>query len=133
MNRSFQLDYQRLYSRPTLEMVEAVKEAKREKIRNKTKEYERARRGQWNSRILKRMRQGPPAHIMSKMSARNALRDKIIRSPSEVGHVAKMKRSMGMKLKHAPPWDPEAGDPDLQIELNRLDNYLRKINLNKRA
>jgi hypothetical protein len=114
-------------------MLQAVRAAKREKIRNKTREKDRARRGVWNTRTLKRMRQGPPAHIMVKLSAKNALRDKIIRSPSEVGYVAKMKRSMGMKLKHAPRWDPEAGSPELRNELDQIEKDLSRLNSDKRT
>jgi len=49
-------------------MYEAVLQARKEKIKNKTREKERARKGYWNAHTLRRMRQGPPAHIMAKLS-----------------------------------------------------------------
>ena len=133
MEHSFQLDRKRLFSTPTREMVNAVKQARIDKIQNKTREKDRARRGQWNARILEKMRQGPPAHIKVKLSKKDARRDRIIRSPSEVGYVAKMKRSLGMKLKHSPQWDPEAGDPLLRSKLDQIEEDLNKLNLEKRS
>jgi hypothetical protein len=133
MQRAYTLEESRRRSRPTKAMREAVLEARKEKIRNKTREKERARRGYWNSNTLRQMRQGPPAHIMVKMSPEKLHQDKVSRSPSQVGYVARVKRSMGMKLTRPPPWNPEAGKPDLRIELDQLENQIRKVNTGKRT
>jgi len=132
MQRSFALENRRRFSKPTRAMYEAVMDARKEKIRNKTRERERARRGIWNERILRRIRKGPPAHVMSEMTERIAHRDKIARYPSEVGYVAQIKRSLGMKLKHAPRWDPEAGKPRHQGRLKRVEEELSEANAAKR-
>jgi len=94
------------------ELVEAVFEARREKIRNKTREKERERRGEVLRSTLKRQRRGPPAHILSMMTPEQRHMDKVARSLSEVGYVALVKRRLGFKLK-----DPEAG-----LELGEKEN-----------
>jgi hypothetical protein len=67
------------------------------------------------------------------MSEENLRRDKITRYPSEVGYVAKMKQSLGMKLKHAPRWDPEDGKPRNREKLAQIDKDLAEVNAAKRA
>lgn len=133
MQASFDLENQRRFLRPTKQMVAAVLEARREKVRNKTKERERAERGYYNTRTLKRMRQGPPAHVLDRLTPAEIHKDSVVRSPSQVGYVAQVKRSKGMKLKRSPPWDPEAGEPILRDELNKLEEQLMRANAAKRA
>jgi len=94
------------------ELIKEVFEARREKIRNKTKEKERERRGEVLRSTIKRQRKGPPAHILVKMSPKHKEMDKVSRSLSEVGYVALVKRKLGFKLK-----DPEAG-----LELGEKEN-----------
>ena len=80
------------------EMTEMIKEARREKIRNKTRERERERRGEVLKSTLKRMRQGPPAHILSLMTPEQKRLDKVVRRVSVVGYTGLMKKRMGFKL-----------------------------------
>jgi len=94
------------------EMVEAIFEARREKIRNKTREKERERRGELTLSGIRRQRKGPPAHVLARMSPERRRMDKVARSLSEVGYVALVKRRLGRKLK-----DPEAG-----LELGEKEN-----------
>lgn len=94
------------------ELLEAIIEARRTKIRNKTHEKERERRGEILESTLRRQRKGPPAHILAKMSPERRRMDKVARSLSEVGYVALVKRRLGMRLK-----DPEAG-----LELGEKEN-----------
>ena len=133
MQKSFKLENARRFTVPTRQMYQAVLEARKEKIRNKTRERDRARRGYYNTRTLKRMRQGLPAPVMLKLSPKAIHEDMVVRSPSQVGYVAKVKKSRGMKLTRPPPWDPEAGYPELREELGHLEKRLAKLNKSKRT
>ena len=106
------LDFARASAPYRPELVAAVLEARRRKIRNKTREKDRERRGEVLKSTLKRQRKGPPAHILAKMSPERREMDKVSRSLSEVGYVALVKRRLGFKLK-----DPEAG-----FELGEKEN-----------
>ncbi|KAG8926263.1 hypothetical protein FRC00_003064 [Tulasnella sp. 408] len=82
------------------ELWAIVKEARREKIANKTREKERERRGELTNHAKKRMRQGLPAHLISTRGQSGVERDKWIKDPSEGGYAGRMKKASGMKLKH---------------------------------
>ncbi|KAF9553461.1 hypothetical protein CPC08DRAFT_754223 [Agrocybe pediades] len=105
-------EYQRAAMKFPPDMVAAVFEARRERIRNKTREKERERKGEILRSTLKRRRKAPPPHILSKMTPKQREMDKVARSLSEVGYVALVKRRLGFKLK-----DPEAG-----LELGEKEN-----------
>jgi hypothetical protein len=94
------------------ELLEQIFEARRTKIRNKTREKERERRGEILKSTLRRQRKGPPAHILAKMSPKRRRMDRVARSLSEVGYVALVKRRLGMRLK----------DPDAGLELGEKKN-----------
>jgi hypothetical protein len=70
---------------------------------------------------------------MLKLSPKAIHEDMVVRSPSQVGYVAKVKKSRGMKLTRPPPWDPEAGYPELREELGHLEKRLAKLNKSKRT
>lgn len=112
ITKSNSLDFARAKTPYRPELVAAVLEARRRKIRNKTLEKDRERRGEVLKSTLKRQRKGPPAHILAKMSPECREMDKVSRSLSEVGYVALVKRRLGFKLK-----DPEAG-----LELGEKEN-----------
>ncbi|KAG9035009.1 hypothetical protein FS837_002072 [Tulasnella sp. UAMH 9824] len=82
------------------ELWAIVKQARREKIANKTREKERERRGELTNHAVKRMRQGLPAHLISTRGPSGVERDKWIKDPSEGGYAGRMKKASGMKLKH---------------------------------
>ncbi len=84
-------------------LLDQLKAARTERILNKTRERLRESRGEMTVSLLKRLRKGPPAHILSKMTPTQRLLDKVARSPSEVGFVAIAKRKLGRKIK-----DPRA-------------------------
>lgn len=90
-------------------LKQAVKEARKELIANKTRELERERRGEILPRTIKRRRKGPPAHILAKMTAEEKEMDRVVRNVSEVGYVAMMKRKMGMKMRDPDAWRVEVG------------------------
>lgn len=113
VSRAFERERARLNAPYPPEMLEAIKEARREKIRNKTHEGERERRGEMTNRLSKRMRQGPPAHILALMMERQKHMDHVARGASEVGYVGRVKRKLGFGLR-----DGEVG----KAELGRLEN-----------
>ena len=112
ITESNSLDYARASAPYRPELVAAVLEARRRKIRNKTREKDRERRGEVLKSTPKRQRKGPPAHILAQMSPERREMDKVSRSLSEVGYVALVKRRLGFKLN-----DPEAG-----FELGEKEN-----------
>lgn len=78
------------------ELLEQVMEARREKIRNKTKERLRERRGEVLEATLRRRRLGYPAHVSARWSEQQKREMEIVRrSASKVGYVAMLKRKMG--------------------------------------
>ncbi|KAJ7742699.1 hypothetical protein DFH07DRAFT_750204 [Mycena maculata] len=81
------------------ELKELTRAARREKIANKTRERMRERRGEILPRTLERARQGPPAHVLVKMTPAQRHADRIVRRVGEVGYVGMIKRRMGMKLR----------------------------------
>lgn len=97
----------RLATSVTPQLFETLVAAKRHKIENKTREKENARRGVWSRKVLERARQGPPAHILEKMSARQREIDRVKRLPGEAGYVGMVKRVAGMKLKDTETWKLE--------------------------
>lgn len=96
---SYDLDEARAQSPYPPELIAMIKEARREKIRNKTRERERERRGEILPSTIRRMNKGPPAHVLSKMTPEQRRRDRILRGPGEAGYTGKVKRQAGMKLK----------------------------------
>ncbi|TFK52819.1 hypothetical protein OE88DRAFT_1656428 [Heliocybe sulcata] len=109
MNESYRLDAEREASPYPPELVEMVRNARREKIANKTRERERERRGEVLACTVRRMRKGPPAHVAIKMTEEQKRLDKASRSPSEVGYVAIAKRKLGHKLRNPEAWKVEIG------------------------
>ncbi|KAF8885246.1 hypothetical protein CPB84DRAFT_1788517 [Gymnopilus junonius] len=109
------------------ELIKQVFEARREKIRNKTREKERERRGEVLRSTIKRQRKGPPAHVLAKMSPERREMDKVSRSLSEVGYVALVKRKLGFKLKN-PDAGLELGEKENRPLLNQAADFIRAEN-----
>ena len=65
---TYKLDEARLVSPFPPEMLTAIKQARRDKILNNTRELERERRGQILACTIRRRNKGPPAHILAKMT-----------------------------------------------------------------
>ncbi|GLB40306.1 putative complex I LYR family protein [Lyophyllum shimeji] len=108
------------------EMLDAIMAARREKIANKTRERERERRGEILRRTILRQNKGPPAHVLSMMTPEQRKMDKIARSVSEVGYVARVKRKLGFKLRKPDAWKAEIGHPEDKERLNRLSGAIRE-------
>ncbi|HEV7735970.1 MAG TPA: hypothetical protein VGO47_01175 [Chlamydiales bacterium] len=125
---SYRRDAARLSLPYTPELLEIVKQARRNKIENKTREKERERRGEILNATLKRMRKGPPAHLLAVMTPEQKEIDRIKRLPSESGYTGRIKREAGMKLKDDKTWRlEEEGDPNRQAELGMLEEEYHRL------
>ncbi|THV05366.1 hypothetical protein K435DRAFT_647156 [Dendrothele bispora CBS 962.96] len=81
------------------DLIDQVREARKNKIANRTKELKRERRGEVTARTLKRRRKGLPAHVWTKLSEKDRKEELIVqRSVSEVGYVGMLKKERGWKL-----------------------------------
>ena len=91
ISNSFQLERERAQSTFTPEMISTIKRARTYKIENKTRERERERRGEITSRVRRRMRQGPPAHVLATMSEEERRVDGVMREVSLGGYSGRVK------------------------------------------
>ncbi|KAF8649132.1 hypothetical protein AX16_005995 [Volvariella volvacea WC 439] len=132
LQRGLDLDVQRAQTPFDPKLVEQIKQARREKIANKTRELERERRGEVLKRTIRRRNQGPPAHVLRRMSPERREMDKVVRSVSEVGYVAQVKMQLGFKLRNPTKWKEEFGPADRQEELCELEDEIRRENAKRR-
>ncbi|KAK2462369.1 hypothetical protein APHAL10511_005675 [Amanita phalloides] len=116
-------------------LKEAVRNARRERVANKTRQLERERRGEVLPRTIKRRLTGPPAHILAKMTAKQRKMDKVARSVSEVGYVAMVKRKLGFKLRDPDAWRVEAGCTSGEVgeRLRKMAEEVRVENERRRG
>jgi len=91
-------------------MIATIKRARTFKIENKTRERQRELRGEITNRLVKRMNQGPPAHILTKMSDEERHLDWVIREVSLGGYSGKIKagekarrRNMAISTRRVSP------------------------------
>ncbi|KZT26048.1 hypothetical protein NEOLEDRAFT_1162439 [Neolentinus lepideus HHB14362 ss-1] len=133
LSQSFQLDTKRETAPYPPELVEMVRDARREKIANKTKERERERRGEVLACTLRRMNKGPPAHVAYKMTDEEKRMDRISRSPSEVGYVAVVKKKLGFKLRKPDAWKVEIGKDEDQEKLHKVALEIEEENRRRRS
>lgn len=109
-----------------------MKEARRERIRNKTKERAREIRGEMTRSLCRRLRQGPPAHVLSHMSPEQQRLDQFARHPSEVGYTALAKLRLGRGLRNPEAWAVEESRGK-EAELDEIAAAIRRQNESKRA
>ena len=128
MNASFILENTRAMTPFPPEMVEAIIQARRDKILNKTHERTRERRGEITPKTLERLRKRPTTHASRVMSPIRRHLDVVSRSPGEVGYVGMVKQKLGFKLRNADVAkrleEGEAGNRDVMdeaVELVRLE------------
>jgi hypothetical protein len=130
--KSLQLDEQRAFSSFPPKMLEAIKQARRDKILNQTRQLERERRGEVLPRTIRRRNKGPPAHILAKMTEEQKKMDKLVRHVSEVGYVGMAKRKMGHKLRNPEAWRCEEGGPEDKERLDRMEEAVQLENQRRR-
>lgn len=68
-------------------MIEQIKQARREKIVNKTRERARERAGEILKCTLERRKKGLPAHLIAVMSKEEIKKDKLLRESGRAGYV----------------------------------------------
>ncbi|KAF9442116.1 hypothetical protein P691DRAFT_739227 [Macrolepiota fuliginosa MF-IS2] len=116
------------YPQPLLDQLKA---ARKERVLNKTKEHLRELRGEITPSLLRKLRKGPPASVLSKMTTRQRLLDKIARNPSEVGFVAIVKQRLGRGMRN-----PKARFVEdscrKRLKLDKIAQDIRKDNARKR-
>ncbi|EKM79492.1 hypothetical protein AGABI1DRAFT_74569 [Agaricus bisporus var. burnettii JB137-S8] len=113
-------------------LLTQLKQARRERILNKTKERLRELRGEQTPSLLKKLRQGPPARILKNMSSRQRYLDKVARHPSEVGMVARAKRELRRGMKNTKAYLVE-DSLDKKKELDAIAEEIRRGNLKRGA
>ena len=131
---TFVREYSRYQSPAPPEMIEQVREARRERIRNKTRERLREERGEVLPVTIKRANSTPPAHVWCKMTPLRRYYDRVSRSTvSQVGYVGWVKKQLGWKLKDPNPWRAEDGKDEDQPRLDGLEKQIREENLRRRG
>ena len=133
--KTYRLDEERLRSGFPVELLEQLKNARRDKVTNKTREKTRERQGEILRSTCLRRRRLPPAHILSTMTPSQKTLYKITRgSLSEVGYVGAVKKRLGWKLK-----DPglgerlEAGEAEKRTWLDQMGRAIEKENERRRS
>ncbi|KAH7106911.1 hypothetical protein BKA62DRAFT_753770 [Auriculariales sp. MPI-PUGE-AT-0066] len=137
LKKHFYNETQRSLTPFSPEMVKMIRNARREKIRNKTHERERERRGELTKSAMKRLRKAPPARVRTVLKPQQLLEDAVRRSPSEGGWTGATKRRLGMRLKvdenaYARKEDGRAGNQAAlawQERQVRIANSRRGINV----
>lgn len=133
IRQTFSLDAERANSPFPSEMLAAIKEARREKIRNKRRERLREKSGEVLKCTLARQRQGPPPHLLCKMSKKQRYLDNVARSVSEVGYVGFVKTIIGRKLKNKELWKTlEEGREENRTGLDAAFAEIQKENEKRR-
>lgn len=131
--KQYRLEEQRVALPFPPALLETIKEARREKIANKTRELQRERKGEILKRTILRRNQGPPAHVLKTMSPELRIMDKVVRNVSEVGYVAQVKTQLGFKLKNPELWKQlENGREENRLKLDHMVQRLSAENLRRR-
>ena len=127
LQHSFELDEARARSVFSPEMIDMVKQARRRKIENKTRERQRERRGEILSKTVKNMRKQPPPHIAIKMSAEQLRDDAVMREVSQGGYSGRVKaRLLGKE------WDEAAEEGGWTSKQDKLIDEIRAENERRR-
>ncbi|KAG1835463.1 hypothetical protein EV424DRAFT_1308700 [Suillus variegatus] len=119
-------DISRYRATPPAGLVLQGKQARRDRVTNKTSQRQRERSGEVTATTLKRRRSAPPAHIRELMTPRQLLLDKAIREPSEGGWSGAVKAHMGVHMHMPQKWKAEGGWED-EEKKKLLDDMEREI------
>ncbi|EDR13137.1 uncharacterized protein LACBIDRAFT_322596 [Laccaria bicolor S238N-H82] len=124
IQESYALEQERSQRPFPQEMLDQIVRARTERIANKTRERQRERRGEVLKRTIERKNQGPPAHVLAKMTRAERRLDWISRGVSEVGYVGQVKRKLGFKLREPDALKREEGR---ESERGRMDEVSKEI------
>ncbi|OAX43758.1 hypothetical protein K503DRAFT_68041 [Rhizopogon vinicolor AM-OR11-026] len=108
------------------ELVLQGKQARRDRVANKTAQKQRERSGEVTTATIRRRRSTPPAHIQELMTQKQLLVDRAIREVSEGGWSGAVKARVGVHMYTHEKWKAEGGWEDEEMK-KRLDNMERKI------
>ena len=97
-------------------LLQALKAARTEKIRNKTHERERERRGEVLRSTLRRRQRGLPAETRRQLSPERRRLVRVSREEGEVGYVRKVKAKLGMRIEDDVTWRKEKVFPAARRE-----------------
>ncbi|EJD45701.1 hypothetical protein AURDEDRAFT_165152 [Auricularia subglabra TFB-10046 SS5] len=123
--------YDRAKMKFSPEMLAMIREARAEKIRNKTRERERERRGEILTRTIRRANKRPPTRIMRELTPEQLFEDAVSRSPSEGGFVGAIKRKLGQRLR-SNTWRIEDGRAKNRKKLDEMDKEINEANARRR-
>ena len=127
LQRSFELDEERARSVFSPKMIDMVKQARRRKVENKTRERQRERRGEILTETLRRTRKRPPPHLVINMTAEQLRDDAIMREASQGGYSGRVKaRLLGKE------WDEAAEEGGWTAEQDRLIEEIQAENERRR-
>lgn len=129
---SLLLDYERRDTPFSPAMLKMIHRARQEKVKNMTRQKERERRGEVLPHTILRRNQGPPPHVLVRMTKQQKVEDKIVRSISDVGYVAKLKRKKGHRLVDDKTWRKEEGLEAQRDWLVRSSQRLKTENARRR-
>lgn len=113
-------------SAPSTGLLLQGKQARREKVANKTSQRQRERSGEVTTAIIRRRRSAPPAHVRELMTPRQLLVDRAMREASEGGWSGAVKAHMGVHMHMPEKWKAEGGWED-EEKKKLLDNMEREI------
>jgi hypothetical protein len=108
-------------------MIDMVKQARRRKVENKTRERQREKRGEILTKTLKRMQKRPPPHVAVKMTAEQLRDDAIMREASHGGYSGRVKARLVGK-----EWDEATEEGGWTTEQDRLIEEVRTENERRR-
>ncbi|KAG6333597.1 hypothetical protein ID866_5497 [Astraeus odoratus] len=126
-------DVKRLHAPYPRQLLLAAKRARQRRVANKTLQKEREARGLYFPSTLRRMKKGPPTHILEKMTPEQLKLYRISLGPAEGGYTAAVKLKQGMKLRKAGLWRLEGGQEQNQTEVEQRQNEIMAENERRRC
>jgi hypothetical protein len=133
LNAQFSADARRANTPFPPALLKQIVGARRAKIRNKTVELQRERRGVMTTRALRRKRKSMPAHILATSSEKARRYDRIVRSVSEVGYVGMVKERVGHGSQKGKWRLYEEGLKRNRRRLETTAERIQKLNEQRRA
>lgn len=127
-------DISRYRAAPPAGLVLQAKQARREKVANKTIQKQRERSGEVTTTTIKRRRSAPPAHVRELMTPRQLLMDRAIREVSEGGWSGAVKAQMGVHMHMPEKWKAEGGweDEEKKKILDQMEREIQAENERRR-
>jgi hypothetical protein len=126
LQTSFERDALRATRRPSPELLQQLRAARREKVENKTRERAREARGEVLAATRRRARLGFPAHVLARWGPAER-RERLVarRSVGVVGYVGMVKRKLGYGVD--PGEEEEEEDRMDEAMRERLDRQVEEV------